>query len=151
MLSFISILLIICFPNVSNKTYHDTGYNKLYAETMGVLVSIILCHLMDHLHPKTGNTLAIFVLYILLMVCLPNISNKFYHGKKEDQLYAQHKRRTSECFLGEHCVISWSRYVLKWGIPWNFLFISILLISCLPNVSKNPIMTHIRINFLKNI
>ena len=88
--------------------------------------------LMEQLRPKTGNPLAIFVLYILLILCHPNISNKFYHGIEEYQLSSQHKIMTVECFLEEHCVRSWSSYGLKWEIPWHFLYVSILLISCLP-------------------
>ena len=73
------------------KNYHDTGENPFSAEQIGVLVSITLCHLMDHLWPKTGNPLEIFVLYILLILCLPNFSNKLYRGRGEDQLSAQKK------------------------------------------------------------
>ena len=52
---FISILLISCLINGSNKTYHDTGENKLSAEQIGVLVSITLYQLMSQLQPKTGD------------------------------------------------------------------------------------------------
>ena len=133
---FIYILLISCLPNFSNKNYHETGGNKLYAEHIVGLASITLCQHMDQLQPKTRNLLEMFVLYILLMLCLPNISKKIYHGTKEYQLYAKYKIRTGKCCLGEHCVSLWISYSLKQGIPWNFLLISILLISCLPNVSN---------------
>ena len=93
---------------------------------------------MEQLQPKKGNPLEFCCsLYILIILCLPNISNKLYHGKGGDQLSAKHKKRTGESCVGEHCVSSWSSYGLKQGIPWNFvMFISILLISCLPNVSN---------------
>ena len=54
------------------------------------LFSITLCQLMEQLCPKTENILAIF-LSILLILCLPNVSNKLYHGTGEDQLSAKHK------------------------------------------------------------
>ena len=101
-----------------------------------VLLSRTLCQLMEELWHKKGTPLAFFKISILLISCLPNVSNKFYHGTKEDQLSAQHKRRTGECYLEEHCVSSWTSYDLKLGIPWHFLFVSILFISCLPNVSN---------------
>ena len=94
-------------------------------------MSITLCQLMEQLRPKMGNPLAVFVLYVLLILCLPNVPNKIYHGTGEDQLSSQHKIRAGECCLGEHCVISWSNYGLKRGIPWTFFFLSILLILCL--------------------
>ena len=78
------------------KTYHNTGENKLSADQIGGLVSITLCQLMDQLFTKTGNTLAIFVLYFLLILCLTNISNKLYHGTVGDQLSPQHKRKTGD-------------------------------------------------------
>ena len=83
-------------------------------------MSITSFQIMEQLQPKTGNNLAMFVLYILLILRLTNISNKFYHDKKEYQLSAQHKRRTGDCFLEEHCVSSWTNYGLKRGITWNF-------------------------------
>ena len=86
------ILLILCLPNISNKNCHDTGENKFSAEHIGGLVIITLCHLMEQLRPKIGNPLAILVLFILLILCLPNISNKFYHGTGGDQLSAQQKK-----------------------------------------------------------
>ena len=55
--------------------------------------------LMDQLRPRTGNPLEIFVLLVLLMLCHPNISDKFYRGTVEDQLSVKHKGRTGECFL----------------------------------------------------
>ena len=106
------------------------------SEQIRGLVSIKLCQLMDQLRSKTGNYLAIFVLSILSISCLPKISKKFYHVTGRDQLSAQHKRRTGNCCLGEYWIRSWSSNSLKLGIPWHFLFISILLISCLPNVSN---------------
>ena len=62
-------------------------------------MSITLCQLMDQLCPKTENPLAIFSLYILLILCLPNVK-KIYHGTGEDNLSAQQKIRTSDCCLG---------------------------------------------------
>ena len=75
-----SILLISCIPNISKKIYHDTEENKLSAEHIGGLVSVELCQIMEQLRPKTGNPLASFVLFILLIRCIPNVSNKLYHG-----------------------------------------------------------------------
>ena len=99
---------------------------------IGGLMSITLCQLMEQLRPKTGNPLKKFVLFILLILCLHNFSNKLYHGTGEDQLSAHHKIRTGYCCLGEHCVSSCSSYGLKQGVPWHFLFIYNLLISYLP-------------------
>ena len=104
------------------KNYNDTGENQLSAEHIRVLVSITLCHIMEQLRLKTGNPLAILVLYILLILCHPNVSNKLYHGTGEDQLSSQQKIRTGEYCLEERCVSSWIRYGLKRGIPWYFLF-----------------------------
>ena len=58
-----------------------------------MLLGRILCQLMKLLQTKTGNPLAFvfgFSLFLLLL-CLPNISNKYYHDTVSDQLYAQHK------------------------------------------------------------
>ena len=60
-----------------------------------------------------------FVFYILIIWFFPNISNNFYNGTGGDQIYAQHKRRTGEDWLGAHGVISCSIYGLKRGIPWH--------------------------------
>ena len=99
---------------------------------------------MDQLRPIIGNPLVIFVPYILLILCLLNVSNKFYHVIGGDQLSAQHKRRTGECCLGENCVSSWSSYGLKRGIPWFFFvylyFIHIISSWCFKqNLSFNRI------------
>ena len=69
-------------------------------EHIGGLVSINLCNLMEQIRSKTGNPLTIFVLSILLILRLPNISKKLYHGTGGDQSSAQHKIRTGECCLG---------------------------------------------------
>ena len=45
----ISILLISCLYNISNKTYDDTCENELSAEHIGGLVSIILYQHIDNL------------------------------------------------------------------------------------------------------
>ena len=52
---FLSILLLSYLTNVSNKTYHDTGENKLAAECIGGLVSITLCLLVYQLRPKMNT------------------------------------------------------------------------------------------------
>ena len=88
---FLSILLRSFIPNVLNKTYHGTGENKLSEEPIVGLASIKLCHLMKELRNKMGNTLAIFVIYIVLIWCISNVSKKCYHGTGEYQFYAQHK------------------------------------------------------------
>ena len=95
------------------------------AEYVGGLVIITLCHLRDQIRPKTENPLAFFSLSILLMLCIPNVSFFLNHGTGEYQLSAQHKIITVECCLGEHCVISWSIYSLKRGIPWHFFCLSL--------------------------
>ena len=82
---FISILLISCIINFSNKNYHDTGENQFSTEHIGGLASITFPQIMEQLHPKTGNPLAVFDLYILSILCIPNVSNKFYHGTGEYQ------------------------------------------------------------------
>ena len=64
-------------------------------------MSIKLCHLMDQLRPKTGNHLEMFVLYILLILCISNVSNKLYHRPGGYQLSAQYKRSTGESCLGK--------------------------------------------------
>ena len=75
------------------------------------MLGITLCQLMAQLWPKTGNPLAIFVLSILLILCPPNIYNKFYHITGEYQLSAQQKLVIFA--LEEHLVSSWSSYELK--------------------------------------
>ena len=45
------LVLFLSLPNVSNKTYHDTGENQLDAEHIVGLVSITLCHIMEQLQP----------------------------------------------------------------------------------------------------
>ena len=67
------------------KTYNDTGENQFYAPHIGGLESITLFQIMEQLRPKTGNSLATFVLSILLILCHPNILNKFYHRIGEYQ------------------------------------------------------------------
>ena len=48
---------------------------------------------MEHLWPKTGNPLAIVFGFsiFLLILCLPNVSNKYYHITVSDKFSAQHK------------------------------------------------------------
>ena len=64
---FFSILLKLCIPNDSNKTYHNTGESQLSSEHIGVLMVITLFQFMEQLRRKTVNPLECFVLYILLI------------------------------------------------------------------------------------
>ena len=61
----------------------------MYAESIGILVMITLCHLMDKLRPKTGNTLENSVHSILLILFITNVSNKLYRNTGEYKLSAQ--------------------------------------------------------------
>ena len=126
---FLSVLLISCLPNVSNKTYHSTIENHLSSEHMALLVSITLCQLVYQIQPKQGEILGNFCLSILIRFCLPYVSKKLHYGKGEDQFSTQHKIRTFECFLGEHFVSSWSSHGLRRGIPWFFLYVSLCFID----------------------
>ena len=54
-------------------------------------MSVTLCEMMDQLRSKKGNSSVIFVPYILLISCLPNVSKQFYHGTGGYQLSAQHR------------------------------------------------------------
>ena len=58
-----------------------------------MLLGITLCHIMDQLRPKIGNPseVCFWFLYILLVLYLPNVPKKYYHGTGEDQLSAQYK------------------------------------------------------------
>ena len=47
-------------------------------------MSITVFQFVEQLRPKTGNPLEILFLSILLILCLPNISKKLYHGTGED-------------------------------------------------------------------
>ena len=59
------------------------------AEHIGGLVSITLCQIMEQIRPKTENPLEIFVLSVLLILCLTNLSNNLYHGTGGDKLSAK--------------------------------------------------------------
>ena len=100
---------------------------------------ITFCHIMEQLRPKTGNPLEMFfvISLFLLILWLPNVSKKLYHGTGLDKLSEQHKGWIMIVALGERCVISWSSYVLKWEIPWKIYcwFLCILLLLCIYNVS----------------
>ena len=94
-LYFISILLILCLPNVSNKTYQDKIENQLCAEHIVGLASITLCQIMDQLWSKLGDHLyfsgfSLLYLSIFLHKCF-KIS---YHDIGGYQLSEQHKRST---------------------------------------------------------
>ena len=54
------------------------------------MVSITVYQLMEQLQHKMENSLAFF-LSILLILCLTNVSNKFYHDTGEYQWYPKHK------------------------------------------------------------
>ena len=58
-----------------------------------MLLGRMLCQLMDQIQPKKVNTLELlfWFLYILLILCLLNVSKKYYHDKGSDQWHAQHK------------------------------------------------------------
>ena len=51
---------------------------------------------MDKIGEPQGN----LYLSILLILCLPNISNKFYNGTGEDQSSPQHNINIDEGWLG---------------------------------------------------
>ena len=68
-------------------------------EHIGVLVTIKLCQLMEQLRSKTGNPLAVFVISILLILCLPNVSKTLYDETVEYQFYVKNKRSTGDCCL----------------------------------------------------
>ena len=51
---FIYTLLILYLSNSSNKNYHDKGENKVSAQHMGGLASIILCQMMNQLSESLG-------------------------------------------------------------------------------------------------
>ena len=86
-----------------------------------VLRRRILCHLMEQLRILTGNPLSIFNFFcILLISCLPYVSNKNYH-----ELSAIHiggLMSISLCHLMEQSIASFC-----------YLY---LIILCLPNASK---------------
>ena len=87
-----------------------------------VLPGGTLCQLMEQIRPKTGNPLefllGLSMLLLLLLLRLPNVSNKYYHDIGSDYFSENTQRRTGEYFLGETCIRSWSCYGLKRGIPW---------------------------------
>ena len=86
------------------------------------------------------------------MLFIHKISNISYHYIGEDQLYAQHKIRTGEYLMVEHCVISYISYNIKWIIPWMVFhfMISVLLISCLSNVSNQTYQDTLEKNVQQN-
>ena len=58
-----------------------------------LLLGIILYQLMEQIRPKIGISLVIvwFSLSIFLILCLHNVSNKYYRGTGSYQLSSQHK------------------------------------------------------------
>ena len=91
-----------------------------------------------------------FFSLLLLILFLHKNSNISYHDTGDDQLSVQHKGGLVSVALGERFARSWISYGLKQGISCQILFLSILLILCLPNVSNSPIITQEKINCLKN-
>ena len=61
-------------------------------EDLWVLLGSMLCQIMEQIWPKTGNPLGVFwFLFILLILCLPNVSKNIYHITGSDQFSAQKK------------------------------------------------------------
>ena len=105
---------------------------------------ITLCHLMDQLWPQWGIPLAIYFFGLSLFYW-------YYVFILFQKIFRYQKSRTGVCFLVECCVRSWSRYGLKWRILWQlFLFLYILYLLSLLNVSKNNIMSKEHLNCLYN-
>ena len=75
---FISILIILCPLNVSNKTYHDTRENQFFAKHIGGMGNITLFHITAQLHPKHGIPWQFFSLlfyyYYVFLVFQKNLS-----------------------------------------------------------------------------
>ena len=98
------------------------------------MVSITLCQIMEKQRPKTVNPLVIFVLSVLLILFISNVSNIFYCGTGGYQFSAQHKISNGGCWFLKHCFGSWNIYGLKRGRPWNcfvpLYFINIISFKC---------------------
>ena len=116
------------------------------AEDIIGLMSIILCQIMEHLRPKTVNPLAIFVLSILLILCHPNISQKFYHEIGEDLLSTEHKIRTDKCCFGRKLCQIMGQIWPKTGNPLDF-FVCLYFINIMSYI---VVMDH-RTFKIKNI
>ena len=90
----LSILFIFCLTNVSNKLYHLTGEDQLYAQQK---ISTGECCLGEHCviswrkyGPKWGILWNIYIyIFIILISGLPNVSNKTYNETGDIQLYAE--------------------------------------------------------------
>ena len=122
-------LLILCLPNVStNLIMIKDKISYLYNinEDWWVLLWIMLCQIMDQLRPKTGNPLEIyfgvslFYLYDVFIMLKKILS---WHRSILTVWTTQSK--TCECCLKESCVISWISYILKRGITWQFILVSL--------------------------
>ena len=126
---FFSTLLISNFPNISNKTYNDTGENQLSAEHIGGMVSITICQIILQLKLRMGNPLVIifYLFYECYVFLMFQTSDIMAQEKINDP---QNKKISAgECCLVEHYVSSWSRYVLKreyLGIFVFYLFCNIM-------------------------
>ena len=88
--------LILCLSNASNKYYHGIVSDKLSVQHKGGLLNFA-CQSVVSAH---GSVTALngeffgkcsWFLSVLLILCLSNVSNKYYHITGSYQLSAQHK------------------------------------------------------------
>ena len=89
------------------KNYHDTGENQFSTEHIGGLLSITFSQLMEQLHPKTGNPLAVFNLSILSILCIPNVSKKSIMAQEN----INHMHNTKEILV----IVAWKNILLAHG------------------------------------
>ena len=88
--------LILCLSNASNKYYHGIVSDKLSVQHKGGLLnfawqSVVSAHgSVTALNGEFFGKCSWF-LSVLLILCLPNVSNKYYHDTRSHQFYAQHK------------------------------------------------------------
>ena len=94
----LSVFIIFFLYNVINKYYYEKGSDQWSAQHKVVLLNNAWENIVSSYESSTALNRKVlgfffsFSLFLLNISCLPDVSNKSYHGTGSNQLSEQHKK-----------------------------------------------------------
>ena len=92
------LLLLFFLYNVINKYYYEKGSDQLSAQHKVILLNNAWENIVSSYESSTALNRKVlgfffsFSLFLLIILCLPDVSKKSYHGIESNQLSEQHKK-----------------------------------------------------------